>query len=72
MGRLDLDMNLIGLRMFPLSLAGEAATRFTELPYNSIHTWDQLRYVFLAMYYLMSKNLNHKDKVNNFVAIPGE
>ena len=39
-GGLDLDRNVIGLRLFPLSLIGDAATWFTELPYNSIHTWD--------------------------------
>ena len=45
---------------------------FTELPYNSIFTWNQLRDVFLARYYLVSKKLNHKDRVNNFVVLPGE
>ena len=28
-------MDVIGLRVFPLSLTGEAAMWFTELPYNS-------------------------------------
>ena len=65
-------MNLIGLRMFPLSLAGEAATRFIELPYNSIHTWDQLRDVFLATQYPVSKKLNQKGKVNTIVALLGQ
>ena len=71
-GRPDLDLNVICLIMFPLSLMGEAAIWFTELPYNSIFTWNQLRDVFLARYYPVSKKLNHKDKVNNFVALPGE
>ena len=35
-GRLDLDLDVIGLLVFPLSLTGEAAIWFTELPYNSI------------------------------------
>ena len=51
-GRPDLDV--IGLRVFPLSLMGEAAIWFTELPYNSIFTWNQLRDVFLACYYPVS------------------
>ena len=71
-GRPDLDLDVIGLRVFPLSLMGEAAIWFTELPYNSIFTWNQLRDVFLARYYPVSKKLNHKDKVNNFVILPGE
>ena len=67
-----MDLDVIGLRVFPLSLTGEAAIWFTELPYNSIFSWNQLRDVFIACYYLVSKKLNHKDRVNNFVAIPGE
>ena len=35
-GRPDLDLDVIGIRVFPLSLMGEAAIWFTELPYNSI------------------------------------
>lgn len=72
LGRPDLDLDLIGLRVFPISLMGEAAIWFTELPYNSIFIWNQLRDVFLARYYPVSKKLNHKDRVNNFVALPGE
>ena len=60
-GRPDLDLYVIGLRVFLLSLTGEAAMWFTELSYNSIFTWNQLRDVFLARYYPVSKKLNHKD-----------
>ena len=45
---------------------------FTELPYYSIYTWNQLGDVFLAKYYPISKKFNHKDKVNNIVALLGE
>ena len=71
-GRHDLDLDVIGLRVFPLSLTREATKWFTELPYNSIFTWNQLRDVFLSRYYPVSKKLNHKDIVNNIVALPGE
>ena len=37
-GRPNLDLYVISLRVFPLSLIGEAAMWFTELPYNSIFT----------------------------------
>ena len=37
-GKPDFDLDVIGLRVFPLSLTGEAAIWFTELPYNSIFT----------------------------------
>ena len=65
-------MDLIGLRVFPLSLMGEAAIWIIELPYISIFTWNQQRGAFLECYYPVSKKLNHKDRVNNFVALPGE
>ena len=67
-----MDLDVIGLKVFPLSLTGEAAIWFTELPYNSVFTWDQLRDVFFARYYPVSKKLNNKYRVNNFVALPGE
>ena len=65
-------MDVIGLRVFPLSLTEEATIWFIELSYISIYTWNQLRDVFLALYYPVSKKINHKDRVNNFVALPGE
>ena len=72
LGRPDMDLDVIGLRVFPPSLMGEAAIWFTELPYNSIFISNQLRDVFLACYYQVSKKINHKDRVNNFVALRGE
>ena len=71
-GRPDLNLDVIGLRVFPLSLIGEAAIWFANLPYNSIFTWNNLRNIFLARYYAVSKKQNHKDKVNIFVAPIGE
>ena len=70
--RPDSNMDVIGLRVFPLLLTGEAAIWFTELPYISIYTWNQLRHVFLGRYYPVSKKLNHKYWVNNFAAVPEE
>ena len=71
-GRPDLDLDVIGLRVFPLSLTGEGTIWFTELLYNSILTWNQLRDVFLARYYPISKKLNHKNIVKNNVELPRE
>ena len=67
-----MDLDVIGLRVFPLLLTGEVVIWFTKLPYNSIFTWNQLRDVFLAHHYPVSKKLNHKDRVNNFMALQGE
>ena len=61
-GRPNLDLDVIGLRVFPLSLLGEAAIWFANLPYNSIFTWNKLRDILLARYYPVSKKLNNKDK----------
>ena len=33
---------------------------------------EPIRDVSLARYYPVSKKINHKDRVNNFVALPGE
>ena len=67
-----MDMDVIGLRVFPLLLTREAAIWFIELPYNLIYTWNQLRDVFQARYCPVSKNINHKDRLNKFVALRGE
>ena len=67
-----MDLDVIGLKVFPLSLTGEATIWFTQLPYNSIFTWNKLSDIFLECYYLVSKKLNHNDIVNNIVALPGE
>ena len=64
-------MDIIGLKVFPLSLMGETTIWFSELPYNSIYTWEQLRDVFLARYFPISKKHNHKDRMKNFVTFPG-
>ncbi|XP_049368382.1 uncharacterized protein LOC125833276 [Solanum verrucosum] len=71
-GRSKSELDVIGLRVCPLSLIGGAAVWFSKHPYNSIHTWDKLHKVFMEKYFPVSKKLNHKDKLNNFVALPGE
>ncbi|XP_049355216.1 uncharacterized protein LOC125819833 [Solanum verrucosum] len=47
-GRPELDMDVIGLTVFPLSLTDDADVWFYKLPYSSIYTWDQLHKVFIA------------------------
>ncbi|KAK4721330.1 hypothetical protein R3W88_011563 [Solanum pinnatisectum] len=68
----ELDINVLRLRVFPLSLTGDVVVWFSKLPYNSIHTWHELHKVFMAKYFPLSKKMNHKDKLNNFVALLGE
>lgn len=49
--RPELDMDVIGFKVFPLSLTGDVTVWFVELSYKSIHTWDQLHRVFIANYF---------------------
>ena len=51
---------------------GEDAIWFSDLPYNSIYTLKQLSDVFLARYYPVSKKINYKVRIKNFVALHGE
>ena len=67
-----MDIDIIGLRVFPVSLTREVAMWFTKFPYNFIYTWEQLRDMILSRCYPVSKMLNHKDRVNTFVKFPGE
>lgn len=71
-GRPNWDMNVIGMRTFPLSLTGDVVVWFNELPYNSIYQQEQLTEAFLAKLFAVSKKFNKKDKLNNFVFQPGE
>lgn len=64
-------MDVIELRVFALFFINEAVLLFSDLPYKLIHTWDRLHNMFMAKYFLLSKKLNLKDKVTNFVALLG-
>ena len=65
-------MNVIGPRVFYLSLIVDDVVWFNELPYNFIYTWEELTDAFLEKGFPMSKKLNKKDKLNNFVAQLGK
>lgn len=71
-GQPDLDMGVVGFRVFPLSMTRDVFLQFTKLPYNSILTWNQLTKVLIAKYFQVSKKLNLKDKLKKFVALLGE
>lgn len=45
--RPELNMDVIGLRVLHLSLIRDDAVWFSELLFNSIHTWDQLNKMFI-------------------------
>lgn len=70
--RPDLDMTVLGLTVFPPSLIGNVAVWFSELPYSLIHTRDQWHKMFMETYFPLYNQLNHKEKLNNVVALPGE
>lgn len=68
----DLDMDVIALKVFPVSLIGDATIWFSTPPYNSITTWDGLHRVFLAKYFSILKKMKLKDKIHNFMDTPRE
>lgn len=71
-GRQDWVMNVIGVRVFPLSLTGDSSIWINEIPYNSIYTWDKLTKAFLERIFLVLRNNIKNYMLNNFVVQPGE
>jgi len=72
MGTPNISMDAIGLRVFPLSLTGNAAVWLSELPPGMITSWAELQQVFLEKYFPRAKKLKLKDQINNFHQLPGE
>jgi len=52
------------LRLFPLSLTGEATNWLNEMPDDSIRTWNELKEAFLERFFPESKELQMKDKIS--------
>lgn len=45
------------LRLFPLSLIGEATNWFQKMPYDSIKIWTKLKDSFLQWFFKGSKDM---------------
>jgi len=60
------------LRLFPLSLTGEATNWLNEMPDDSIRTWTELKESFLERFFPESKELQMKDEISAHKQLPGE
>jgi len=60
------------LRLFPLSLTGEATNWLNETHDDSIKTWTELKEAFLERFFLESKKLQMKDEISAHKQLPGE
>ncbi|KAH0735413.1 hypothetical protein KY285_011120 [Solanum tuberosum] len=60
------------LKLFPLSLTGEATNWMNELPNDSIRTWTELKLSFLERFYPESKELQKKDKIGAHKQLSGK
>lgn len=60
------------LKILPFIIHCFCVVWLVDISYNSIHAWDQLHRFFIEKYFPHSMKINHKDKLNNFVALPRE
>ncbi|KAH0712190.1 hypothetical protein KY289_008149 [Solanum tuberosum] len=60
------------LRLFPLSLTGEATYWLNEIPDDSIKTWNELKEAFLERFFPESKELQMNDEISTHKQLPGD
>ncbi|PHT88682.1 hypothetical protein T459_10788 [Capsicum annuum] len=58
--------NAIRLRLFPLSLSGEATLWLNELTPDSITNWRQLKGAFLERFFPPSRRVQLRNEISNF------
>ncbi|XP_015165478.1 uncharacterized protein [Solanum tuberosum] len=67
-----LSQTTLRLRLFPLSLIGEATNWLNEMPDDSIRTWIELKEAFLERFFPESKEMEMKDEISAHKQLPGE
>ncbi|XP_049364346.1 uncharacterized protein LOC125829127 [Solanum verrucosum] len=60
------------LRLFALSLTGEASNWLNEMPDDSIRTWNKLKEAFLERFFPESKELQMKDEISTHKQLLGK
>ncbi|PHT32416.1 hypothetical protein CQW23_28753 [Capsicum baccatum] len=65
-----IGQNATRLRLFPLSLSGEATLWLNGLTPDSITNWRQLKDAFLERFFPPSKKAHLRDEINNFRQLP--
>ncbi|PHT48304.1 Acidic endochitinase [Capsicum baccatum] len=68
----SVGQNAIRLRLFPLSLSGEATLWLNGLSPDSITNWRQLRDAFLERFFPPSKRAQLRDEISSFRQLPTE
>lgn len=63
-GHQNMSIDVVGLRIFLVSLSSEATLSLFELSRSSISTWVEMQKAFLERYFLKSKKLKLKDYIN--------
>ncbi|XP_015166978.1 uncharacterized protein [Solanum tuberosum] len=69
---LGVNQTTMRLRLFPLSLTGEATNWLNEMLDDSIRTWNELNEAFLERFFPESKELQMKDEISTHKQLPGE
>jgi len=68
----NVSQELIRLRLFPLSLMGEASKWLAEFPKNSITSWDELTMTFNASFFPPSRMMKLRDNIQGLKRLEGE
>ncbi|KAH0698749.1 hypothetical protein KY284_012964 [Solanum tuberosum] len=66
------NQTAVRVRLFPLSLTGEATNSLNGIPNDSIETWTELKEAFLERFFPESKELQIKDEISTHKQLPRE
>ncbi|GKE35720.1 retrovirus-related pol polyprotein from transposon TNT 1-94 [Tanacetum coccineum] len=69
---LNITIDQVMLRAFPMSLTGTTSRWLRNEPTGSITTWDGLKTKFLNKYYLPVRTAKKMEEINNFLQEPDE
>src|SRR4051812_38712249 len=69
---IEVDGDIVKLKLFPLSLRGRAKEWLHFLPRNSIDSWDKCKDDFIGMYYPPAKIIQLTSNIMNFRQLDNE
>ncbi|KAK4737359.1 hypothetical protein R3W88_001056 [Solanum pinnatisectum] len=67
---LEASQKVMRLRLFPLSLTGEATNWLNELPHDSITNWEEFKETFIERFYPKAKELQLKNEIGAHKKLP--
>ncbi|WMV42058.1 hypothetical protein MTR67_035443, partial [Solanum verrucosum] len=68
----NISQESVWLRLFPFSLMGEACKWLTELPRESITSWEELVTAFHVRFFPLSKMMTLRDNIQSFKRLEGK